>query len=136
MLSAECVRELRSSWLPNITDAALGRLVELLEKNSPLLIHGSFSRAVPMGCLATQAGWNHPETAWLNLDAGLVWLHDVAGLNPATSQVIKEWDAAVVTCYDRYTIRQELLAHFREEQARRSQAAGRVKRTLPECVEV
>ena len=47
MLSQECVRELRTSWLPNISDAGLDRLIDLLEKDSPLLIHGSFSRAFP-----------------------------------------------------------------------------------------
>ena len=63
MLAADCIRELQSSWFPNMTDAGLRRLVELLEQNSPLLIHGSFTQAVPMGCLATQAGWNHPRAA-------------------------------------------------------------------------
>src|SRR5581483_6836885 len=92
MLSRECVNELHSSWLPNLTDAGLRRLVELLEKGSPLLIHGSFSRAVPMGCLATHAAWHHPATAHLTQDAGINWLHCVAQLNPATSQVIREWD--------------------------------------------
>ena len=78
-------------WLPNITDAGLDRLIELLEKGSPLLIHGCFT-AVPMGCLATHAAWHHPRTAHLTLDAGITWLHRVAGLNPATSHVIREWD--------------------------------------------
>ena len=45
-----------------------------------------------MGCLATHAAWNHPQTAHLTLDAGITWLHRVAGLNPATSHVIREWD--------------------------------------------
>ncbi len=47
MLSQECIRELQSSWLPNITDAGLDRLIGLLEKHSPLLIHGCFTRAIP-----------------------------------------------------------------------------------------
>src|SRR5262249_29409038 len=63
MLSQECVHELRSAWLPNLTDDGLDHLIDLLEKNSPLLIHGCFTRAVPMGCLATHAGWHHPRTA-------------------------------------------------------------------------
>src|SRR3954465_15446456 len=88
MLTPECLGELRSAWLPNITDAGLDRLIDLLEKGSPLLIHGCFTRAVPMGCLATQVAWNHPQTAHLTLDAGITWLHRVAGLNPATSQVL------------------------------------------------
>ena len=92
MLSQECLHELHSSWLPNITDAGLDRLVDMLEKASPLLIHGCFTRSIPMGCLATHAAWNHPRTAHLTADAGIIWLHRVAGLNPATSQVIREWD--------------------------------------------
>ena len=92
MLSQNCIHELRSAWLPNITDAGLNRLIDLLEKASPLLIHGCFTRAVPMGCLATQVAWNHPRTAHLTSDAGITWLHRVAGLNPATSSVLREWD--------------------------------------------
>src|SRR5262245_12338848 len=52
MLSPEFLHELHTTWLPNMTDAGVNRLIDLLEKNSPLLIHGSFTRAVPMGCLA------------------------------------------------------------------------------------
>jgi hypothetical protein len=92
MLSPESLKELQAAWLPNITDAGLHRLIDLLEKGSPLLIHGCFTRAVPMGCLATQAAWHHPRTAHLNLDAGITWLHRVAGLNPATSHVLRDWD--------------------------------------------
>ena len=40
MLPQNCIQGLRSSWLPNITDAGLDRVVDLLEKGSPLLIHG------------------------------------------------------------------------------------------------
>ena len=43
MLSQECVRELQWAWLPNITDSGLDRLIELLEKGSPLLVHGCFA---------------------------------------------------------------------------------------------
>src|SRR5277367_3130622 len=95
MLSNECLRELRTNWLPNMTDAGVERLVDLLEKGSPLLIHGSFSRAFPMGCLATHVAWNHPATAHLTLDAGICWLSHVAGLNPASSRLIREWDQAM-----------------------------------------
>src|SRR5262249_47327454 len=84
--------EVQRYWLPNITDAGLDHLIELLEKGSPLLIHGSFTRAVPMGCLATHVAWNHPRTAHLTMDAGICWLNHVAGLNPATSHVIRAWD--------------------------------------------
>jgi hypothetical protein len=92
MLSPECLGELRSAWLPNMTDAGLGRIIELLEKGSPLLIHGCFTRAIPMGCLASHVAWNHPRTAHLTVDAGITWLHHLAGLNPATSFLLREWD--------------------------------------------
>jgi hypothetical protein len=120
MLSQECVNELRSSWLPNLTDAGLGRLIELLEQGSPLLIHGCFTRSVPMGCLATHAAWHHPRTAHLTLDAGITWLHRVAGLNPATSHVIRVWDQR--GSHD-WTVRSELLALFREERRAREEKA-------------
>ncbi len=116
MLPLECVRELRASWLPSITDSGLDRLIELLEKASPLLIHGSFSRAVPMGCLATHAAWNHPRTCRLTIDAGIRWLHHVAGLNPATSHVIREWDRRGAQDWE---MRAELIALFREERQKR-----------------
>ena len=89
MLTAECLGELQGAWLPNMTDAGLDRLVDLLEKGSPFLVHGCFTRAVPMGCLASHLAWHHPETAHLTLDAGITWLHRVAGLNPATSEVLR-----------------------------------------------
>jgi hypothetical protein len=132
MLSRECLNELRSAWLPNITDAGLDRLVEMLEKGSPLLIHGCFTRAVPMGCLATHAAWNHPRTAHLNVDAGITWLHDVAGLNPATSHVIREWDRHGARDFE---MRSDLLDVLRtEREARRNPtpAANRIQ----ELVEV
>ena len=116
MLSQECVRELRTKWLPNITGEGLDRLIDLLEKGSPLLIHGCFTRAVPMGCLATHAGWHHPKTAHLTLDAGITWLHRVAELNPATSHVIREWDRRGVRDLE---LRAGLLAVLRAEQAER-----------------
>ncbi|HLN32270.1 MAG TPA: hypothetical protein VK395_31365 [Gemmataceae bacterium] len=116
MLSQDCLRELRSSWLPNISDTGLERLIELLEKGSPLLIHGCFTKAVPMGCLATHVAWNHPRTSHLTVDAGISWLHRVAGLNPATSHVIREWDSRGSQNWE---VRSELLAAFREEAMRR-----------------
>jgi hypothetical protein len=120
MLSPESHKELQSAWLPNITDAGLDRLIDLLEKGSPLLIHGCFTRAVPMGCLATQAAWHHPRTAHLTLDAGITWLHRVAGLNPATSHVLRDWDRRGRHDFE---VRSELLELFKRElQARRSKA--------------
>ena len=119
MLSPECLRELKTSWLPNITTMGLDRLIELLDRGSPLLIHGSFTRAVPMGCLATHIAWNHPRTAKHTLDAGICWLNHVAGLNPATSQVIREWDRCAGCDFE---MRTDLAAIFRAERdARRLQ---------------
>jgi hypothetical protein len=132
MLSPECVRELRSSWLPNITDAGLDRLIDLLEKDSPLLVHGAFTRAVPMGCLATHAAWNHPATAHLTLDAGINWLHSIAGLNPATSHVIREWDCCGV---HNWAMRSELLAVLKEARSSRREERKPAQR-LPALVEV
>jgi hypothetical protein len=116
MLSQECLNELRSAWLPNMTDAGLDRLVELLAGGSPLLVHGCFTRVVPMGCLATHVAWNHPRTTRLTHDAGIAWLSKVACLNPATSHVLREWDSAGPYSLE---IRAELLHLFREEQQRR-----------------
>ena len=112
MLSPESLKELQSAWLPNITDAGLERLIDLLEKGSPLLIHGCFTRAVPMGCLATQAAWHHPRTAHLTLDAGITWLHRVASLNPATSHVLRDWDRRGRHDWE---VRSDLLQVFKEE---------------------
>jgi hypothetical protein len=118
MLSQECVRELRTSWLPNISDCGLDSLIDLLEKGSPLLIHGSFTRSVPMGCLATHIAWNHPKTTHMTLDAGVCWLNRVAGLNPATSHVIREWDRC--STYD-FEMRNELISYFTQERESRRQ---------------
>jgi hypothetical protein len=126
MLSQECVHEFSSHWLPNITDDGLDRLIDLLEKGSPLLIHGSFTRAVPMGCLATHVAWNHPRTAHLTLDAGINWLHRVAGLNPATSHVVREWDRCASANWE---VRAELLSLLKEQRRQRGEAARPVNRT-------
>jgi hypothetical protein len=123
MLSPECLGELRSVWLPNITDAGLERLLELLEKSSPLLVSGCFTKAVPMGCLASHIAWNHPRTAHLTIDAGLTWLHLVAGLNPATSQVLREWDRRGAADLG---LRTGLIAELRAELAARK--AGKLPR--------
>jgi hypothetical protein len=125
MLSQDCVRELRTAWLPNITDAGLDRIVDLLEKGSPLLIHGCFTRSLPMGCLATHAAWHHPQTEHLTLDAGITWLHRVAGLNPATSLVIREWDSRGASDWE---VRSELIGHFKEERANRQRLTSSQRR--------
>lgn len=120
MLSQECLRELETSWLPNLTDAGLDRLIDLLEGDSPLLIHGSFTRVVPMGCLATHAAWHHPKTAHLTLEAGVCWLSQIARLNPATSHVIREWDRSGEFDFD---VRADLLAAFKEHRRQRTETA-------------
>jgi hypothetical protein len=125
MLSQECLREFRTLWLPNITDTGLERLVDLLEKGSPLLIHGSFSRAFPMGCLATHIAWNHPATEQCVLDAGIIWLNRVAGLNPVSSRVIREWDQAQESDFE---VRAELLTVLKEYRTERRNANRTAKR--------
>lgn len=118
MLNPDCLRELRSAWLPHMTDVGLKRLLDLLEKGSPLLVSGCFTRAVPMGCLASHIAWNHPETEHLNFEAGITWLHQVAGLNPALSQVLREWDQRGAGDFE---LRNDLVAELRQEMQRRDQ---------------
>ena len=119
-------RELRSAWLPNLTDAGLDRLIEMLEKGSPFLIHGCFTKSAPMGCLASHAAWHHPRTAHLTQDAGITWLHHVAGLNPATSHVLREWDGRGANDLD---LRAELLNRFRDERQAHAPRRPRPPRT-------
>jgi hypothetical protein len=114
---APCLKELREDWFPHTTDAGLDRLIDLLESGSPLLIHGAFTRALPMGCLATHIAWHHPDTADLSIDAGIAWLTHIAGLNPATSQVIRAWDCGSPLDWE---LRSNLLAACREERQRRT----------------
>lgn len=84
--------EFRRCWLPHTTNSALARLIQLLRQRSPLLIHGSFCKAIPQGCLASHIAWHHPTTEHLNEEAGVTWLTRVSGLNPATSLVVLRWD--------------------------------------------
>ena len=130
MASLTPVAEFQAAWLPHVTDAGLERLVELLGKGSPLLIHGAFTRSVPMGCLASHIAWNHPHTCRLQHEAGVVWITKVAGLNPATSSVILAWDRDGVADYE---LRSALLAACREEQTRRaaSENSGRTSTARP-----
>jgi hypothetical protein len=121
MASPEVVAEFKAAWLPHMTGDGLGRVTELLEKASPLLIHGAFSKAVPLGCLASHVAWNHPETSHLNYEAGVCWLSHVAGLNPATSRVVLAWDQGGVGDFD---LRTTLLAACREEQERRAECGA------------
>jgi hypothetical protein len=123
-MNTRTAAEFQSAWLPHTTDAGLKRLVELLERASPFLIHGSFERCAPTGCLATHIAWHHPETKDRTDEPGVHWLTRVAGLNPATSQVIQEWDRAGV--HD-WNLRHELLDLCRDEQNRR------LSRYQPSC---
>jgi hypothetical protein len=120
MLTTQVLRELHTAWFPNMTDAGLARIIELLEQGSPLLIHGCFTRATPMGCLATHAAWHHPRTAHLTQEAGIAWLTRVARLNPATSAVILDWDSVGANAWE---WRDELLREFRAERRRRESPA-------------
>ena len=121
MSTTEPLAEFRASWLPHVTDGGLSRIVELLEKASPLLIHGTFTRALPMGCLASHIAWNHPRTCRFDHEAGVMWLAKVAGLNPATSAVILAWDRHGS---GDFALRSALLEACRDEQsARRSEPA-------------
>lgn len=118
MSCSEAVLEFRTAWLPHVTDDGLSRLTELLEKASPLLIHAAFTKAVPMGCLATHIAWNHDRTRHLQHEAGVVWLSKVANLNPATSAVILAWDQAG---RNNFELRSALLAECVAEREHRNQ---------------
>ncbi len=121
MRMTDTLAEFRDGWLPYATDAGVTRLVELLESGSPLLIHGAFSRACAMGCLATHLAWHHPLTRTLNDEAGVVWLTRVAGLNPATSLVVIAWDRAGLADWG---LRAGLLEACQQELITRREAEG------------
>jgi hypothetical protein len=125
MLSAEVVHELQSEWLPNVSDDGLDRIIDLLEKGSPLLLAGRFTGALPTGCLATHIAWHHPEVCHRTEDAGILWLTRVAGLNPATSRVIREWDSRNP---QEWGFRSDLLTLFRQERGQRT--AAKAERNL------
>ncbi|CAN5209483.1 hypothetical protein BH11PLA2_BH11PLA2_01990 [soil metagenome] len=125
--SENILSEFRGSWLPHISDCGLDRVVELLATSSPLLIHGAFTRCLPMGCLATHVAWNHPQTEHLNVEAGVMWLTRVARLNPATSQVILAWDRAGIRDWE---LRDALLSECRVERDRRREAFERICDTV------
>jgi hypothetical protein len=122
MTSPKTLSEFRAAWLPHISDGGLSRLADLLERGSPLLIHGSFQRASAAGCLATHIAWHHPRTQHLDEEAGVVWLAHVAKLNPATSFVIQDWDRSGHADWE---LRHGLIALCRDEQERR--AIGEVR---------
>jgi hypothetical protein len=117
MLPVDFVNELRTAWLPNVSDAGLERVIDLLEKGSPFLLSGRFTGAAAMGCLATHIGWHDTAVGHRTDDAGILWLTRVARLNPATSHVIREWDRHGP---QEWTFRGELLTLLREEQSERT----------------
>ncbi|MFO0936314.1 MAG: hypothetical protein U0798_07365 [Gemmataceae bacterium] len=117
MTSYKTLSEFRAAWLPHISDRGLDRLADLLERGSPLLIHGSFQRNSVAGCLATHIAWHHPRTKHLNEEAGVIWLAHVARLNPATSFVVQDWDRSGHADWE---LRQGLIALLRDELHRRS----------------
>ena len=55
MLPADFVHELRTAWLPNVSDAGLERVIDLLEKGSPLLLSGRFTGAAAMGSFQSRS---------------------------------------------------------------------------------
>ena len=116
MLNSEFVHELQTAWLPHVSDGGLDRVIDLLEKGSPLLLSGRFTSALPTGCLATHIAWHHPAVCHRTEDAGILWLTRIARLNPATSHVIREWDR-----HDprEWSFRQELLALLVNERDQR-----------------
>jgi hypothetical protein len=120
MSTSDPIAEFRSAWLPHVSNDGLNRVIELLEKASPLLIHGAFTRAVPMGCLASHIAWNHPRTCQFQHEAGVMWLSKVAGLNPATSSLILAWDRHGA---GDFALRTALLDECRKEATRRTQRA-------------
>jgi hypothetical protein len=68
----------------------------------------------------------------LTVDAGINWMNRIAGLNPATSHVIREWDGCGTNHWE---IRSEFLVLVREEQKRRK-ATSRPTRSAAELVKV
>jgi hypothetical protein len=125
--------EFQHAWLPQITDSGLDRLIELLASQSPLLIHGAFTKAMPMGCLASHIAWHHPKTEHRQDDAGVCWLSRIAGLNPATSRVILDWDRAGNA--DRELVANLLGACKQERELRLTQLCDKLTYGQPEaCV--
>ena len=119
MLNSEFIHELQTVWLPNVSDGGLDRVIDLLEKGSPLLLSGRFTSALPTGCLATHIAWHHPAVCHRTEDAGILWLTRIARLNPATSHVIREWDRS--RNFD-FEVRAELLTLLKAHREERRTA--------------
>ena len=108
--------ELRENWFPGTPNSALDHLLRLLETASPLLVHGCFTQIPPQGCLATQIAWHHEKTSHLGQDAGIIWLDQIAKLNPISSIVLSTWD--MLGSRD-VGLRHALIEQFRSEKRRR-----------------
>lgn len=119
-MASPVIAEFRNQWLPYATVSGLNRLLQLLEQGSPMLIHGGFAKSCATGCLATHLAWHHPKTSHLNDEAGIRWLTRVAGLNPATSNVILAWDRNGMADWE---LRGELIRAIREELQTRESAS-------------
>lgn len=132
MLSEECRRELHENWFPNLTDSGLERLIELLRTDSPYLLRGDWTSHLVVGCLATHVGWHHPVTTRFGIEAGGIWLSQVAGVDPAHSHVLREWDHYVGTANDR-SLKSDFLAEFREEKRRRLGGDAECEVNLAHC---
>jgi hypothetical protein len=123
VLSSQARRELEQRWLPNLTDAALQRLIDLLGRGDPRLIQRNWSDAGVRGCLATHVAWNDPRTERLGDYAGAMWLQRVAGVPNETSTVVRDWDLAAHDPWESWELRGDLLRLLREEQIARHDGA-------------
>jgi hypothetical protein len=126
-LTDSFTRELQQNWFPGTSNPALDHLLKLLETASPLLVHGCFTKFPPQGCLATQIAWHHDKTSHLGQDAGIIWLDQVAKLNPISSIVLSTWD--MLGSRD-VGLRHALIDQFRSERRRRIRHQ-RLRRPLP-----
>lgn len=121
------LRELDQNWFPGTSQSALDHLIHLLETASPLLVHGCFTRVPPQGCLATQIAWHHEKTSHLGQDSGIIWLDQIAKLNPISSVVLSTWD--MLGSRD-VALRHALLEQFRLERRRRTRQL-RFRKAMP-----
>lgn len=126
-LTESFTRELEHHWFPGTPNSALDHLLRLLETASPLLVHGCFTRVPPQGCIATQIAWHHEKTARLGQDAGIIWLDQIAKLNPISSVVLSTWD--MLGSQD-VGLRHALMEQFRTERRRRSRQL-RFRKVMP-----
>lgn len=123
MPASGVLAEFRTAWLPKVSDSGLDRIIELLRTGSPLLIHGTFTRCVPLGCIASHIAWHHPETRHLNVEAGITWLTRVARLNPATSKVLLAWDRRGAIDWDLRAALLDACEHEQRTRGEHSEAA-------------